>query len=258
MPRAAFLLAFAFSIIFATQSFAASEKRSAPAGSYDGAPAEFTKFSAAELSRGFLALAFGSDLRVGTKPKGIRRFDNAVRIHVATGGSVTRSEAYRLILHEFTEKIPNLNASIVADAANANIVVRLIDEKDFVSAMEAAFGRETAREFVKRTDPQCMTSLKSQAEGKVLRADVFIIVDRGDGVFLDCAYHETLHAFGLSNHDDRNPWTTLNQRRMVGYLSVYDRTMLTLLYDPRIKPGMTKDEVSRLLPRLIRDLNLAK
>ena len=82
-----------------------------------------------------------------------------------------------------------------------------------------------------------MTSVKSSADGDIVRSVSFIIVDKGDDVFLDCAYHELLHAFGLSNHDQRNPWTTLNQNRMVGYLSVYDRALLTLLYDPRISPA---------------------
>jgi hypothetical protein len=81
-----------------------------------------------------------------------------------------------------------------------------------------------------------------------------VIADQGDDVFLDCAYHELLHAFGLSNHDQSNPWTTLNQTRRVGYLTVYDRILLTLLYEPRIEPGMTAAEVGRILPELIREL----
>jgi hypothetical protein len=44
---------------------------------------------------------------------------------------------------------------------------------------------------------------------------------------------------------------------MVGYLSVYDRSLLTLLYDERIKPGMTARQVRALLPRLIAELGLA-
>ena len=102
-----------------------------------------------------------------------------------------------------------------------------------------------------------MTSVKSSADGGIVRSVSFIIVDKGDDVFLDCAYHELLHAFGLSNHDQRNPWTTLNQKRMVGYLSVYDRALLTLLYDPRIRPGMTAEQARAGLPRLIQDLGLA-
>ena len=129
--------------------------------------------------------------------------------------------------------------------------MRLIDEKDFTAALKAAFGAKIAKTFVRRTNPQCMTSVKSSADGGIVRAVSFIIVDKGDDVFLDCAYHELLHAFGLSNHDPHNPWTTLNQKRMVGYLTVYDRALLTLLYDPRIQPGMTAGQARSLLPRLI-------
>ncbi len=103
-----------------------------------------------------------------------------------------------------------------------------------------------------------MTSVKSSAEGEIMRSVSFVIVDKGDDVFLDCAYHELLHAFGLSNHDQRNPWTTLNQKRMVGYLTVYDRALLTLLYDPRLTPGMTATQARALLPRVIGDLGLAE
>ena len=140
---------------------------------------------------------------------------------------------------------------------SAEIELRLIDEKDFQSALQAAFGAKIAKAFVARTDPQCMTSVKSTADGKIVHSVSFIIVDKGDDVFLDCAYHELLHAFGLSNHDQHNPWTTLNQKRMVGYLTVYDRALLTLLYDPRIKPGMTMRQARAVLPSAIAELGLA-
>ena len=142
-------------------------------------------------------------------------------------------------------------------ATPADIELRLIDEKDFHTALQAAFGAQASpATFVTRTDPQCMTSVKSTADGEIVHSVSFIIVDKGDDVFLDCAYHELLHAFGLSNHDQRNPWTTLNQKRMVGYLTVYDRALLTLLYDPRITPGMTAAQARAVLPELIAALGL--
>jgi len=146
--------------------------------------------------------------------------------------------------------------SVASSAAVPDIEVRLIDEKDFQSALQEAFGARVARDFVSRTDPQCMTSVKSTADGKIVHSVSFIIVDKGEDVFLDCAYHELLHALGLSNHDQHNPWTTLNQNRMVGYLTVYDRDLLTLLYDPRIKPGMTARHVRGVLPGLIAEQGL--
>ncbi|MGH6727671.1 MAG: DUF2927 domain-containing protein, partial [Pseudolabrys sp.] len=221
--------AIALSISMLTAALAASGREPAPPGSFKGAPPQYTRFSTAELMRGFLALAFGSDLLVGKRPKGIRRFDRPIRAAIVAEGSVDRAAAMRRVLKEYAHKVPNLHLSIAADPAGADVEVRLIDEKNFKSALEAAFGIKITHTFVARTDPQCMTSVKSSSGGGIVRAVSFVIVDKGDNVFLDCAYHELLHAFGLSNHDQRNPWTTLNQKRMVGYLTVYDRALLTLL-----------------------------
>jgi hypothetical protein len=239
-----------------TAALAASSKQPAPSGAFAGAPDEYTRFSPAELQRGFLALAFGSDLRIGARPRGIRRFDHPIRVAVIAGGSVDRNEAMRRVVEEYARNVPNLHLSIASGSTPADVEVRLIDEKNFKSALRAAFGVAITKTFVARTDPQCMTSVKSRTEGEIIRSVSFIIVDKGDNVFLDCAYHELLHAFGLSNHDQRNPWTTLNQKRMVGYLSVYDRALLTLLYDPHITPGMTTARARAALLRVIQDLGL--
>jgi hypothetical protein len=212
---------------------------------------------AAELSRGFLALAFGSDLRIGARPLGIRRFDHPIRARIIGGGTVDRSNAMARVIEEYAREVPGLGLSIAPSIASAEIELRLIDEKDFQSALQDAFGAKVARDFVSRTDPQCMTSVKSTADGKIVHSVSFIIVDKGEDVFLDCAYHELLHALGLSNHDQHNPWTTLNQRRMVGYLTVYDRSLLTLLYDQRIQPGMTVRQARALLPDIIAERGLA-
>jgi Protein of unknown function (DUF2927) len=244
-------------ISIATTALGASDKQPAPSGSLKGAPAQYTHFSVAELERGFLALAFGSDLRIGARPLGIRRFDHPIRARVITGGTVDRTDAMSHIIEEYARAVPNVELSIAASTASADIELRLIDEKDFRSALQAAFGAKIAKTFVARTDPQCMTSVRSTVDGKIVHSVSFIIVDKGDDVFRDCAYHELLHAFGLSNHDQHNPWTTLNQNRMVGYLTDYDRSLLTLLYDQRVRPGMTVRQARAVLPRAIAALGLA-
>ena len=240
----------------ATVALAASDREQPPPGSFAGAPAQFTKFTLAELERGFMALAFGSDLRIGARPRGIRRFDHPIRAVVMGGGSVDRAARMREIVAEYAHAVPSLQLS-AATGDDADIEVRLIDEKDFNGALYAAFGPKIAKDFIARTDPQCMTSVKSNAAGDIVRSVSFIIVDKGDDVFLDCAYHELLHAFGLSNHDQRNVWTTLNQNRMVGYLTAYDRDLLGILYDRRVRPGMSPAAARRILPRVIRDQGLA-
>ncbi len=241
----------------AVAALAASDREAAPPGSFEGAPPQYTSFTAAELSRGFLALAFGSDLRIGARPLGIRRFDHPISAQVIGTGSIDRTSAMTRVVEEYARAVPNLRLSVASPGAAGDIEVRLIDEKDFKSALQAAFGAKVAGAFVSRTDPQCMTSVKSTADGEIVHSISFVIVDKGDDVFRDCAYHELLHAFGLSNHDQRNPWTTLNQKRMVGYLTVYDRSLLALLYDRHIRPGMRREEAHAVLPRAIAELGLA-
>ena len=254
---AAIALVIAAASLHVENIFAASGRQPPPPGAYAGAPDQFTRFTDQELTRGFLALAFGSDLRIGARPKGIRRFNRQIRVHIVPGGSVARAAAVERIVAEYAAKVPTLRLGMDDNPKTANVLIRLIDEKDFESALEIAFGRKTARAFVAKTNPQCMTSVKSRTNGEIIHATSFIIVDQGENVFLDCAYHELLHAFGLSNHDARNPWTTLNQERMVGYLTAYDRALLTILYDRRIRPGMTRVQVQRVLPRVIEALGLA-
>jgi hypothetical protein len=249
MVRAAFGLLLA--LLSSDLACAASGRKPAPATAPAGAPGEFTIFTLQELTRGFLALAFGSDLRLGSQLSRIHRFDKPVQVHVISRGSVDR---YRKILQKFAGEFPNLQLNITDDVYSAGIVVRLIDEEDFAAALRAAFGERTARDFVARTDAQCMTAVKSEAEGGIIRADTFLIVDQGDRVFFNCAYHEMLHALGLPNHDQRNPWTALNQNRLVGYLTAYDRALIRILYDPRIRSGMPATEARRIAPAVARDL----
>ncbi|MGA8824068.1 MAG: DUF2927 domain-containing protein, partial [Pseudolabrys sp.] len=184
-------------ISIVTTALGASGRQPAPPGAMGGAPSQYTHFSAAELERGFLALAFGSDLRIGARPLGIRRFDQPIRARIIGGGSIDRTIEMARVIQEYAREVPSLGLSIGPPAAPAEIELRLIDERDFQSALQAAFGAKIAKAFVTRTDPQCMTSVKSTADGKIVHSVSFIIVDKGDDVFLDCAYHELLHAFGL-------------------------------------------------------------
>ncbi len=93
---------------FVTAALGASGRQQAPPGSFEGAPPQFTHFTAAELSKGFLALAFGSDLRIGARPLGIRRFDHPIRARVIGGGSVDRTIAMSRVIQEYARDVPAL------------------------------------------------------------------------------------------------------------------------------------------------------
>ena len=73
-------------------------------------------------------------------------------------------------------------------------------------------------------------------------------VDADEFQFYDCAYEELLQSLGLINDDSSVPWTMFNDDVQMGFFDVYDQYLVNILYDPRIRPGMTKGEVDALLP----------
>jgi hypothetical protein len=83
---------------------------------------------------------------------------------------------------------------------------------------------------------------------------VIIVVDAGTFIFMDCIYEELLQALGPINDDDKLPWTMFNDEVQMGYFDIYDQYLLNILYDPRIRAGMTKDQVKELLPQILPDV----
>lgn len=104
-------------VLTMTAALAASGREPAPPGAFQGAPPQYTQFTAGELTRGFLTLAFGSDLRIGAAPRGIRRFDHPIRVNVIAGGSIDREQAMRRIVEEYAGKVPNLKLTFAAGGA---------------------------------------------------------------------------------------------------------------------------------------------
>ncbi len=83
---------------------------------------------------------------------------------------------------------------------------------------------------------------------------MILTFDNGDFTFLDCAYEELLQSLGPINDTSSVPWTMFNDDVSMGYFDVYDQYILNLLYDPRIKAGMTVQEVQDVLPEVISDV----
>jgi hypothetical protein len=242
----------AIAVSFAQPCGAASHFQDAPVDSPVGAPGEFSSFTPTDLTSGFLRLAFGSDMQsLGSAGDRIHKFDHQVHFHVTNSGSVDRSKSYQAVVQKFVQQVNGFDAVFVDDTVAPDIIVRFVNAKNFKDNLAAALGSERASSFISQTNPRCTTRMRASDTGTILRADIFIIVDQGEDAFLDCAYHETLHALGLMNHANDLPWTTLNQNRKVGYLSIYDRMLLEILYDPRILPGMTRRDIRDVIPKIV-------
>jgi hypothetical protein len=137
---------------------------------------------------------------------------------------------------------------------DANVLVTLVRDRDLFRTISSFYGRERAREIRSSLDPQCLSGFRKNERFEIERSDVILTVDNGDFVFLDCAYEELLQSLGPINDTATVPWTMFNDNVSKGYFDVYDQYLLNLLYDPRIKAGMTVQEVKAVLPAVLADV----
>jgi hypothetical protein len=110
------------------------------------------------------------------------------------------------------------------------------------------------RSIRKSLDPQCLSGFRKDAELRIVHSDVFLVANRGDFIFYDCAYEELLQSLGPINDTDKVRWTMFNDDVSMGFFDVYDQYILNLLYHPRVRAGMTRAELRALLPEIMPDV----
>ena len=130
----------------------------------------------------------------------------------------------------------------------------MVRDRDLYRTISQSYGSERAREIKRSLDPQCLSGFRKNDAYEIEHSDVILTVDSGDFVFLDCAYEELLQSLGPINDTESVPWTMFNDKVSMGFFDVYDQYLLNILYDPRIKAGMSVGEVKAVLPEVLADV----
>jgi Protein of unknown function (DUF2927) len=212
---------------------------------------ERTSFSDDEIRDGFLKTAFHAELQFDSVADRIRKFDEPVRVFVVNRGAPDRGAEIAAIVADIHARVQHLDLAIAADRKSANLVVTLVQTRDFARTIRARFGEGEAKRIQRSLHPQCLSGIAKDQNYRIRRAEVILPVDDGDFQFYDCAYEEMLQSLGLINDDSSVPWTMFNDDVQMGFFDVYDQHLVNILYDPRVRPGMTKPEVDALLPDIL-------
>jgi len=220
---------------------------------------EITKLRAAELKvftdeqifDGFFKTAFGAEMRIAGRTDVIRKYDKPVRVYVENHVKPDRSTQVADVIADIQRHIPNIDIAMTGDRKAATTVVRLLRNRELARTLRAAYGRDRARKIERKLAPQCLSGFRKDATYRIVASDVFLVADAGDFIFYDCAYEEILQSLGPINDDSSVPWTMFNDDVHAGFFDVYDQYILNILYHPRIRPGMTREEVRALLPEIM-------
>lgn len=213
--------------------------------------AQRRSFTDAEISDGFFKTSFGSELQRGERTDRIRKYDGPVRIFVDNRGRPDRRHQLAEIVDDIRAKIQHIDLALTTRREDANVTVTLVPEREFAQTLRSHYGDEQADKIQRSLEPQCLAGLAKDASFRILHSDVFLVVDAGNFVFSDCGYEEILQALGPINDDNSVPWTMFNDNVSLGFFGIYDQLLLNILYNPRIKPGMTREEVANLLPEVL-------
>jgi hypothetical protein len=217
----------------------------------DRRASERTEFSNDEIKNGFFKIAFHAELQFDARAERLRKFDEPVRIFVINKGLPDRAPQIASIVADIQAHVNHLDLAVTNDREAANFIVRLVAKRDFSQTIRTLYGNGRAKQIEKSLSPQCLSGIGKDNLYRIHRAEVILPVDAGDFTFYDCAYEEMLQALGAINDDSSVPWTMFNDDVQMGFFDVYDQYLLNILYDPRLRPGMTKDEVSGLLPEIL-------
>ena len=215
---------------------------------------EKKSFTDAEIIDGFMKTAFGAEYHLAGRVDRIRKYHVPVRIFIGGEGHANRRMQLATVVTGISRRVRHLDIALTPRREEANVIVTLVRDRDLQKTIRSLYGAEKARDIRLSLDPQCLSGFRKNESYEIEHSDVILAADKGDFIFLDCAYEELLQSLGPINDTDSIPWTMFNDNVSMGFFDIYDQYILNILYDPRIRAGMTVEEVRALLPIVLPDV----
>jgi len=160
---------------------------------------EKKSFTDSEILEGFMKIAFGAEYHLAGRVDRIRKYEVPVRVF-ADGNRADRKTQLAKIVSDIGAKVQHLDIAVIENSEGANVLVKLVRDRDLYRTITTFYGGERAKEIKSSLDPQCLSGFRKNEKFEIERSDVILTVDNGDFVFLDCAYEELLQSLCPINH----------------------------------------------------------
>ena len=208
-------------------------------------------FSDAEIIDGLFKITFGAEFHIAGGVDRIRKYEGPIRVFVDNKAKPDRSSQVAAVVADIRTLIRDLDIAMTSRRDDAQIIVSLVHDRELAHAIRTLYGIDRARRIQRSLEPQCLSGFRKDENSRILHSDVLIVADAGEFVFYDCIYEELLQSLGPINDDTTVPWSMFNDDVQMGFFDLYDQYLLNILYDTRIRPGMTRAEVQALLPEVL-------
>lgn len=206
-------------------------------------------FSTEELIQGFQSTVFGLEYRVWSwRPYRVKKYSVPVRFYIHNLAQKNRVASVRAFVRTIGKKIHGLKTGLASSADTANFQVYVVDRAQYVDVVRNSVYQDPKA----KVRGYCLVRVISGKRG-IKRSAAVIVSDEGETKFQRCLVEEILQGLGPMNDDDRLVHSVFNDTSHHNRFTVFDQILLNMLYDERIKPGMSTKEIKNVLPLVVRD-----
>ncbi len=224
-------------------------------------------FSAEDLVRNFVAIALRDEPLLGGGPRTpatLRRWEKPVRVGIHFGASVSPAQQVRdrgqiaSLLRRLSE-VTGHPIGLTAD--NPNLTVFIVDEDErraldsrLAAALPGLSARERARALDMPRALYCAAYTYSYRSAGYSNAIVLIRAEHPQLLRESCFHEEIAQALGLPSDSPAARPSIFNDDEEFALLTRHDEALLRILYDRRLRPGMTEAQARPILKTIAAEL----
>ncbi len=207
------------------------------------------------LDRAFIETAFYNvtlqhEYSSGTKP--LAKWQQPIKIWIdhRVGDQELHQELAELHIQHLAQ-VTQHPISLVNKESEANVKWIYTRQSKWVSESKRILNLKSTEHL---NSAICTAGYRTNAKGEIVYAGIIIPVDqaRSRGKLVACIVEEITQVLGLPNDSDKAYPSIFNDHTPEDLLSPLDVVLLQLLYEPELKPGMTKAQVKPIVQKVLK------
>lgn len=198
-------------------------------------------------------------------PSHLRRWQDPVRMEIEFGRSVPQDQRDRdrRTVRDLANRMARVTGHSVAMGQPANFLIFVMDEDERRARLHSLHHQ------IPGLTPDVLYTLRTLSRSEFCavvgvfddstpyilhHALVFVRAEHPPLLRLSCFHEEIAQGMGLPNDTPLARPSIFNDDEEFALITDLDELLLKMLYDPRLRPGMTPDEVAPIALQIARDL----
>lgn len=204
-----------------------------------------------EVVHAFDLIVFRNEYREGVQQR-VQRWSGPMRVYLDSRAGDPALQR-RLVARHLEElaRLTGLDIELVGSRSKANLLAVFERESRLSAVADELFPDADRVKQIMRSSV-CLGRFYTNGRYEITQALVIIPPDRASarGLLVACVVEEITQVLGLPNDSTEVFPSIFNDKSIDTELTELDRTLIRILYHPRLTPGMSRDEALSI----VRDL----